>query len=66
MTADINRLAEIARTECPDLPLIAFGHSMGSALTSLISRTTAICWLAGLCAAPWARCRGLTTTHTRR
>ena len=33
MTADIKQLAEIARTEHPDLPLIAFGHSMGSALT---------------------------------
>jgi alpha-beta hydrolase superfamily lysophospholipase len=33
MTADIKQLAEIARTEYPDLPLIAFGHSMGSALT---------------------------------
>ena len=33
MTADIWQLAEIARTENPTLPLIAFGHSMGSALT---------------------------------
>src|SRR6516164_9498386 len=33
MTADIKQLAEIARAEYPDLPLIAFGHSMGSALT---------------------------------
>ncbi len=33
MTADMKHLAEIARTEYPDLPLIAFGHSMGSALT---------------------------------
>jgi len=33
MTADIKQLADIARTEHPDLPLIAFGHSMGSALT---------------------------------
>ena len=33
MTADIAQLAQIARTEHPDLPLIAFGHSMGSALT---------------------------------
>jgi alpha-beta hydrolase superfamily lysophospholipase len=29
MTADIKQLADIARTEHPDLPLIAFGHSMG-------------------------------------
>ncbi|MFW2270598.1 alpha/beta fold hydrolase [Burkholderia orbicola] len=33
MTSDIRQLAEIARTEHPDLRLIAFGHSMGSALT---------------------------------
>ncbi len=33
MTADIRQLAEIAHTEYPELPLIAFGHSMGSALT---------------------------------
>ncbi|WP_170914915.1 MULTISPECIES: alpha/beta fold hydrolase [unclassified Mycobacterium] len=33
MTADIKQLAEIARTQDPGLPLIAFGHSMGSALT---------------------------------
>jgi alpha-beta hydrolase superfamily lysophospholipase len=33
MTADIKQLADIARTQHPDLPLIAFGHSMGSALT---------------------------------
>jgi alpha-beta hydrolase superfamily lysophospholipase len=33
MTADIKQLAEIARAEYPDLPLIAFGHSVGSALT---------------------------------
>jgi alpha-beta hydrolase superfamily lysophospholipase len=33
MTADIKQLADIARTEHPSLPLIAFGHSMGSALT---------------------------------
>ena len=33
MTADIAQLAQIARSEHPDLPLIAFGHSMGSALT---------------------------------
>jgi alpha-beta hydrolase superfamily lysophospholipase len=33
MTADLRQLAEIARTENPGLPLIAFGHSMGSALT---------------------------------
>ena len=33
MTADIAQLAQIARTEHADLPLIAFGHSMGSALT---------------------------------
>jgi alpha-beta hydrolase superfamily lysophospholipase len=33
MTADMKQLAEIARTEYPDLPLIAFGHSMGSVLT---------------------------------
>lgn len=33
MAADIKQLADIARTQDPDLPLIAFGHSMGSALT---------------------------------
>jgi alpha-beta hydrolase superfamily lysophospholipase len=33
MTADIKQLAEIARSEYPALSLIAFGHSMGSALT---------------------------------
>lgn len=33
MVADIKQLADIARTEYPRLPLIAFGHSMGSALT---------------------------------
>ena len=33
MTADIKQLADIARAEHRDLPLIAFGHSMGSALT---------------------------------
>jgi alpha-beta hydrolase superfamily lysophospholipase len=33
MTADIKRLSEIARTEHPAARLIAFGHSMGSALT---------------------------------
>jgi alpha-beta hydrolase superfamily lysophospholipase len=33
MTADIKQLADIAHTDYPDLPLIAFGHSMGSALT---------------------------------
>lgn len=33
MTADIHQLADIARSENPGLPLIAFGHSMGSALT---------------------------------
>jgi alpha-beta hydrolase superfamily lysophospholipase len=33
MTADIKQLAEIARAEYPALPLVAFGHSMGSALT---------------------------------
>jgi alpha-beta hydrolase superfamily lysophospholipase len=33
MAADIKQLADIARTQNPDLPLIAFGHSMGSALT---------------------------------
>ncbi|CPU47304.1 lysophospholipase [Mycobacteroides abscessus] len=33
MTADIKQLADIAHAENPDLPLIAFGHSMGSALT---------------------------------
>ncbi|MDH6246046.1 alpha/beta fold hydrolase [Mycobacterium sp. OTB74] len=33
MTADIKQLADIARAENPSLPLVAFGHSMGSALT---------------------------------
>ncbi|BBB43335.1 alpha/beta hydrolase [Mycobacteroides abscessus subsp. bolletii BD] len=33
MAADIKQLADIVRTCDPDLPLIAFGHSMGSALT---------------------------------
>ena len=33
MTADIKQLADIIRTEYSSLPLIAFGHSMGSALT---------------------------------
>jgi len=33
MTADIKQLADLARDENPRLPLIAFGHSMGSALT---------------------------------
>ncbi|MDT7760744.1 MAG: hypothetical protein QOC63_164 [Mycobacterium sp.] len=33
MTADIKQLADIARTDYPTLSLIAFGHSMGSALT---------------------------------
>jgi alpha-beta hydrolase superfamily lysophospholipase len=33
MTADIKQLADIARVDYPNLPLIAFGHSMGSALT---------------------------------
>jgi alpha-beta hydrolase superfamily lysophospholipase len=33
MTADIKQLSDIARDEHPDLALIAFGHSMGSALT---------------------------------
>ncbi|MBF9348378.1 alpha/beta fold hydrolase [Mycobacteroides chelonae] len=33
MTADIKQLADIARADSPGLPLIAFGHSMGSALT---------------------------------
>lgn len=33
MTADIRQLSDIARTEYPTTELIAFGHSMGSALT---------------------------------
>jgi alpha-beta hydrolase superfamily lysophospholipase len=33
MTADIKQLADLARDENPGLPLFAFGHSMGSALT---------------------------------
>ena len=33
MTADIKQLADIARDENPGLPLLAFGDSMGSALT---------------------------------
>jgi alpha-beta hydrolase superfamily lysophospholipase len=33
MTADIEQLADIIRTEYPHLRLVAFGHSMGSALT---------------------------------
>lgn len=33
MAADIKQLADIAQAENPGLPLIAFGHSMGSALT---------------------------------
>ncbi len=32
MTADIKQLADIAKDEYPDLPLYAFGHSMGSGL----------------------------------
>ncbi|MUL80237.1 MULTISPECIES: alpha/beta fold hydrolase [unclassified Mycolicibacterium] len=33
MTSDLRQLAELARAENPGLPLVAFGHSMGSALT---------------------------------
>lgn len=33
MTADMKQLSDIARTEYSTLPLIAFGHSMGSGLT---------------------------------
>jgi alpha-beta hydrolase superfamily lysophospholipase len=33
MTADIKQLSDIARKEYPNLSLVAFGHSMGSALT---------------------------------
>lgn len=33
MTADIKQLSDIARTEYSTLPLISFGHSMGSGLT---------------------------------
>jgi alpha-beta hydrolase superfamily lysophospholipase len=33
MTADIKQLSDIIRTEQSNLPLVAFGHSMGSALT---------------------------------
>ena len=33
MTADIKQLADIIRTEYSHLPLVEFGHSMGSALT---------------------------------
>ena len=33
MAADIKQIADIARSENPDLPLIAFGDSMVSALT---------------------------------
>ena len=33
MTADIEQLADIIRTEYSHLPLVEFGHSMGSALT---------------------------------
>lgn len=33
MIADLRQLAVLARAEHPGLPLIAFGHSMGSALT---------------------------------
>jgi alpha-beta hydrolase superfamily lysophospholipase len=33
MTADIKQLADIIRAEYSHLPLVAFGHSMGSALT---------------------------------
>ncbi|MUL80150.1 alpha/beta fold hydrolase [Mycolicibacterium sp. CBMA 226] len=33
MVADLGQLAELARSENAGLPLIAFGHSMGSALT---------------------------------
>ena len=33
MTSDIKQLSDIARAENPALPLIAFGQSMGSALT---------------------------------
>ena len=33
MTADIKQLSDIASAEYPELSLIAFGHSMGSALT---------------------------------
>lgn len=32
MTADMKQLSDIARTEYPTLPLISFGHSMGSGL----------------------------------
>ena len=33
MTADIKQLADIVKAEHPSLPLVAFGHSMGSGLT---------------------------------
>jgi alpha-beta hydrolase superfamily lysophospholipase len=33
MAADLKQLADVAHAEYPALPLIAFGHSMGSALT---------------------------------
>jgi alpha-beta hydrolase superfamily lysophospholipase len=33
MTADLKQLADIIRAERAGLPLIAFSHSMGSALT---------------------------------
>ena len=33
MTSDIRQVSDIARAENPNVPLIAFGHSMGSALT---------------------------------
>ncbi|WP_323119382.1 alpha/beta hydrolase [Burkholderia alba] len=33
MTSDIAQLSRLAKSEYADLPLVAFGHSMGSALT---------------------------------
>jgi alpha-beta hydrolase superfamily lysophospholipase len=33
MTSDVAQLSHLAKNRYPDLPLVAFGHSMGSALT---------------------------------
>jgi alpha-beta hydrolase superfamily lysophospholipase len=64
MTADIHHLADIARRANPGPPLIAFGHNMGSALTSRTWRSTATCWPPRSRAARWAPSRGSTRTTT--
>ncbi|VWC41433.1 acylglycerol lipase [Burkholderia lata] len=38
MTSDIFQLGKIAKSAYPDLPLVAFGHSMGSALTQMYAQ----------------------------